>query len=109
MLKYLIALGVIAIIFYLLLYWRFRHYIPVVRRIFGLTRDIYRMTKGNASEAVLQARSKNREGEMLVRCASCGTWIPAGRAVRLRGATYCSTECLEGTTQQRTERRSAKG
>lgn len=106
--KYLIVLGVIAIIFYLLLYWRFRHYIPVARRLFGLTRDIYRMTKGNAGRAVPRARSKSAEGERLVRCASCGTWIPSGRAVRLRGTTYCSTDCLEGT-QQHAERRSAKG
>jgi hypothetical protein len=34
--------------------------------------------------------------ERLVRCAACGTWMPASRAVRLHaGATYCSHSCLE--------------
>ena len=97
--KYLIILGVIAIIFYLLLYWRLRHYFPVVRRIFGLTRDLYRMTKPEeGAEPVRRTRSAG--GEKLVRCASCGTWVPAGRAISLKSssATYCSTDCLEQRT-----------
>lgn len=109
--KYLIVLGIIALLFYLLLYWRFRHYIPLARRIFGLTRDLYRMTKGNAVTTETAVRSKSSEGERLVRCASCGTWIPSSRAVQLKSAAsvYCSIACLENATAEpRTNRRSAK-
>ena len=107
--KYLVVLGIIALIFYLILFWRLRHYLPVARRIFGITRDIYRMTKSNEGAQPV-ARSTRGEGEKLVRCAACGTWIPAGRAVRLKSATYCSTSCLENAASEpRTTRRSAKG
>jgi hypothetical protein len=108
-LKYLIVLGIIALIFYLLLFWRLRHYLPLARRIFGITRDIYRMTRSNEGAQPV-ARSKQSEGERLVRCVSCGTWIPAGRAVRLKSSTYCSTSCLETrAAEPRPTRRSAKG
>ena len=34
--------------------------------------------------------------EKLLRCASCGAWSPASRAVTLRdGVSYCSHACLE--------------
>lgn len=111
--KYLIILGVIAVIFYLLLFWRLRRYFPLARQIFGLTRDLYRLTRNREEGAQPVAKRSNRsEAEKLVRCASCGTWIPEGRAVRLRlgGAVYCSTNCLERAAEEpRPSRRSAKG
>lgn len=109
--KYLIILGVIALIFYLLLFWRLRRYFPLARRIFGITRDLYRVTR--SKEAPQQvSRSKQSGGEKLVRCSACGTWIPEGRAVQLNAAAavYCSTSCLEdAAAQPRSARRSAKG
>jgi hypothetical protein len=110
-LKYLIILGIIALIFYLLLFLRLRRYFPVVRQIFGITRDLYRVTR-KTEVAEPAASPKRSDGEMLVRCAACGTWIPAGRAIQLRSksSVYCSTTCLENAAAQpRSTRRSAGG
>ncbi len=110
--KYLIILGVIAIIFYLLLFWRLRRYFPLARQIFGITRDLYKLTRNREGPQEVQTRSTKSEGEKLVRCASCGTWIPEARAVRLKlgGAVYCSTQCLErAAAEPRSARRSAEG
>jgi hypothetical protein len=110
-LKYLIVLGIIALIFYLLLFWRLRRYLPVARQIFGITRQLYRMTR--KTEGIEHATSsKQTDGERLVRCAACGTWVPAGRAVQLRAksSVYCSTACLEqAAAEPQSARRSAKG
>ena len=85
--KYLLILGLIALVFYFLLYWRMRRYFPVVRRIFGITRDLYRMQRGGQDPAApVGRRAPSRAGEKLVRCAACGTWVPAGRAVILRAS-----------------------
>jgi hypothetical protein len=113
-LKYLVVLGVIALIFYLLLFWRLRRYFPVARQIFSITRQIYRMTKGTGAVETPSAptSAKRSDGERLVRCAACGTWIPSGRAVQLRAkaSTYCSTSCLEdAAAEPRNTCRSAKG
>jgi hypothetical protein len=109
--KYLIILGIIALLFYLFLFWRMRRYLPLVRRIFGLTRDIYRMTRSTGgAEPVTQP--KRSEGGRLVRCAACGTWIPSERAIQLRAkpAVYCSTSCLEkSAAEPRSARRSSNG
>jgi hypothetical protein len=92
-LKYLIITGVVAIIFYALLYWRLRPYIATVRRILGILREARRM--GEPSEP--SRRDVVETGERLVRCDACGIWTPAARAVKLRGSSssYCSTNCLE--------------
>jgi hypothetical protein len=110
-LKYLAVLGAIAVIFYLLLFWRFRRYLPVVRQIFSLTRQLYRVTRKTGSVEPA-ASPKRSDGERLVRCAACGTWIPADRAIQLRSkaSVYCSTSCLENAAAQpQPARRSAKG
>jgi nicotinamide riboside transporter PnuC len=111
-LKYLLILGIIALIFYALLFWRMRRYFPVVRQIFSITRQLYRLTKGSQQAERPITTTKRGDGERLVRCASCGTWIPADRAVTLRAkaSAYCSTSCLENAAAQpRDARRSAKG
>jgi hypothetical protein len=111
-LKYLLVLGVIALIFYLLLFWRMRRYFPVARQIFSITRQLYKMTRGAPAVERPAATAKRSDGERLVRCAACGTWIPSGRAVQLRAkaSVYCSTSCLEdAAAQPREARRSAKG
>jgi hypothetical protein len=83
-------------------YWRLRPYIRGARRLFGALREVRRMQEGGA-EFDLQKKSKGKRtqrkaalDERLVRCAACGTWTPASRAVSLNaGATYCSHDCLE--------------
>jgi hypothetical protein len=93
-LKYFIILGVLAIIFYALLYWRLRPYIATARRIFGIVRDIRRVSMNKPSD---NSHHASVEGDRLVRCDACGVWIPATRAVKLRSSasSYCSHACLE--------------
>ena len=99
--KYLIVLALFAAAaFYA--YWRLRPYIRGARRIFGALREVRRMQEG-AAGFDLPKKSKGKKAqrkaaldERLVRCAACGTWTPASRAVSLNaGATYCSHACLE--------------
>jgi hypothetical protein len=72
--KYLIVLTLFAVVAFLV-YWRLRPYIRGLRRFLGVLREVRRVLR---------------------RCAACGTWMPASRAVSLRGgATYCSHACLE--------------
>lgn len=82
-----------------LIYWRLRPYIRMVRRFLGVVRDVRRVSESGPAANVPQ-RQRERESassELLVRCAACGTWLPASRAVRLRSSqnAYCSHACLE--------------
>ncbi|HEX8354030.1 MAG TPA: hypothetical protein VF611_14075 [Pyrinomonadaceae bacterium] len=78
-------------------YWRLRPYIRGARRLFGALREVNRVRAGaRASDLPAQEKRKAAANERLLRCAACGTWMPASRAVSLRaGATYCSHACLE--------------
>lgn len=105
--KYLIILGVLAIIFYALLYWRLRPYIATLRRILGIVREIRTMDVPREEPS---RRAGGAAGERLTRCDTCGTWIPAGRAIKLRGSnsSYCSHDCLENGATAKTEGRRRK-
>jgi len=101
-LKYLIILGLLVLVGGLI-YWRIRPYIIVVRRVLGVLRGA--QTAGLRDEAADFSRrpteahtgSRGMSGEKLTRCAACGTWLPASRALALRhsAASYCSPACLE--------------
>lgn len=41
----------------------------------------------------LRPKGKASKPQELVRCNSCGVWIPETRAVKKRGSYLCSTEC----------------
>lgn len=95
--KYLIVLTLFAFVAFLV-YWRLRPYIRGVRRFLGVLRDVKRMREGAVPGGGVpqQSSTKKAANEKLQRCAACGTWMPASRAVSLRGgATYCSHTCLE--------------
>jgi hypothetical protein len=93
--KYLFVLGLFAVVAFLV-YWRLRPYIRSVRRFLGVVREMNRMRGGTQSDIPHTKKPKAASNERLVRCAACGTWMPASRAVSLRsGATYCSHSCLE--------------
>ena len=95
--KYLLLLALFALVAGYA-YWRLRPYIRGARRIFATLREVRRMQQGaRASDAPGNSKPKAVANERLVRCAACGTWTPASRAVRLGGggATYCSHSCLE--------------
>ena len=94
--KYLVVLALFAAVA-AYAYWRLRPYIRGARRLFGALREVNRMREGaRPSDLPKQSRRKAAANERLLRCAACGTWMPASRAVTLRaGATYCSHACLE--------------
>ena len=92
--KYLIITGVVAIIFYALLYWRLRPYIATIRRILGIVRDMRRMSEPREPA---RREAAGEASQRLVRCDACGIWTPAARAIKLRSSasSYCSHTCLE--------------
>jgi hypothetical protein len=94
--KYLLVLALFAVVAFLV-YWRLRPYIRGLRRFIDALREVKRMREGGPQGFPQQQSSpKKAANEKLKRCAACGTWMPASRAVSLRGgATYCSHTCLE--------------
>jgi hypothetical protein len=93
-LKYLI----IALIFGALctiVYLRLRPYINLARRVLGTIREARGMSAGQQTPDAM--RQKRTGDERLMRCASCGTWFPASRALTLRAtsSTFCSHACME--------------
>ncbi len=95
--KYLIVLTLFAVVAFLV-YWRLRPYIRGLRRFLGVYARGQPDARGRGVPAGVpqQASPKKAANEKLRRCAACGTWMPASRAVSLRGgATYCSHACLE--------------
>jgi hypothetical protein len=97
--KYLIIAALLSIIF-VLVYARVRPYLKLIQKVmqsFNVVTDI------NTSTVAQQQKTPSRN--KLVRCDSCGTWIPAERALSLNSglATYCSAECMakKSTSQKR--------
>ena len=82
-----------------LLYMRLRPYIRAVRRVLGFVREAQRMgaPPQPPPDHARAGRRRRAAAEKLVRCAACGTWVAADRAVSLRatGVSYCSHACLE--------------
>ena len=87
--KYLIITALVSIIF-VLVYTRVRPYLKLIQKI---VQSLNVVTDINTSTAVQQ---KTPSRNKLVRCDSCGTWIPAERALSLNSglATYCSPDCF---------------
>ena len=94
--KYLFILLLFAAVAFLV-YRRLRPYVRGLRRFLGVLREVRRVREGAAPAGFPQQPGpKKAANEKLKRCAACGTWMPASRAVSLRGgATYCSHTCLE--------------
>jgi hypothetical protein len=91
-LKYFLILLIIATLL-ILLYWRLRPYIATAQRMFGIVRDVRRMSSNQPSEPL---RRTSATTERLLRCANCNTWIPTARALKSStGTSYCSPACLE--------------
>jgi hypothetical protein len=88
--KYLVIAALVSIIF-VLVYSRVRPYLKLIQKILkSLNAAVDITTTTTAPQP--KTPSKNK----LVRCASCGTWIPAERALNLNSglATFCSAECM---------------
>ena len=92
--KYLLLLALLAFAA-VLVYWRLRPYIHFARRAFGFVRDARRLSQQEMPGPA--PRRAATSGERLVRCSSCGTWLPSSRALSARASSevYCSTDCLE--------------
>lgn len=99
MIKYLLILFFVSAAAYII-YARLRPYIRTARRVLGFVRDARRLSADDAGGvSPLQGARRAQGGEKLVRCDSCGTWLPASRALTFRAApnVYCSQSCLERT------------
>jgi hypothetical protein len=86
--KYLVIAALVSIIF-VLVYSRVRPYLKLIQKIASSLNAAVDIT---TTAPQPKTPSKNK----LVRCASCGTWIPAERALNLNSglATFCSAECM---------------
>ena len=88
--KYVIIAALVSIIF-VLVYTRVRPYLKLIQKV---VQSLNVVTDINTSTATTRQKVSSRN--KLVRCDSCGTWIPADRALSLNSglATFCSTECM---------------
>jgi hypothetical protein len=83
------------------IYVRLKPYIATARRVLGFVRDARRL---DVNDPPLNApRAARRVTEKLVRCATCGTWFPASRALMLGNSAnvYCSHDCIERAADPR--------
>jgi hypothetical protein len=104
-LKYLFVLALVAAVAFMI-YWRLRPYLRGVRRFLGVLREVNRMRAAARTDLPREpAQRSAASAEKLVRCAACGTWTAASRAVNLGGATYCSHTCLERSADSQHGRR----
>jgi hypothetical protein len=95
-LKYLIVAALVGIAF-VFIYSRVRPYLKLFRKV---VESLNVATEGTVTTADRQrSPSKNK----LVRCDSCGTWVPAERAVHLGSglANFCSAECLTKNSEKK--------
>jgi hypothetical protein len=88
-LKYLIIAALVSAVF-ILVYTRLRPYLKLIQKVVNALNVSAEVNTTTASRS--RTPSKNK----LVRCDSCGTWVPADRVFSLNSglATYCSRECL---------------
>ncbi|HEV8202803.1 MAG TPA: hypothetical protein VGP98_01120 [Pyrinomonadaceae bacterium] len=88
--KYLVIAALVSIIF-VLVYSRVRPYLKLIQKIASSLNAAVDITTTATAQ-----RPKTPSKNKLVRCDSCGTWIPAERALNLNSglATFCSAECM---------------
>jgi hypothetical protein len=96
-LKYLLVIGLVALLF-VLLYRRLRPYLKIVGNFLNTIRQFQQI---NANQA--GSRKAREQGERLVRCEACGTWVPIGRALSSgsAGTFFCSADCQRGREAKR--------
>ena len=92
-LKYLVVASLLTLLL-ILVYSRVRPYLKFLKKILGSLNsfaDSQSAGTGSAKPSATRIDSK------LVKCVSCGTWVPADRALGFKSGSsiYCSRECLE--------------
>jgi hypothetical protein len=92
-LKFLIIAALFSLLL-LLLYSRVYPYLNFLRKLLGASRSMGQASAGSDARFHTAAPKPERK---LVRCLSCGTWVPAERALAkgVGNAVYCSRECRE--------------
>jgi len=91
-LKYLVVAALLALLF-LLVYSRIRPYILSLQKLLNTLKAVG--TPPSAPGATARAAADHK----LLRCVSCGTWIPAERAIG-RSPVYCSRDCMEKKSRE---------
>lgn len=86
LLKVAVVLGVL-IILALLVFRAVRPYLKLIRQFIQAIRYFQQPNSPSPSS--------RREGEKLVKCAACDTWIPESRVLHANIHEFCSRECLE--------------
>lgn len=99
--KYLVVIGLVALLF-VLLYRRLRPYLKIAGNFLNTIRQFQQQI--NTSQS--RSQRTGQQAEKLVRCETCNTWVPIGRALTSSpaGTFFCSQDCLSG---QELKRRSA--
>ncbi len=78
---------------------RYRKQIASVLHIWRSLKSMRNQMKQGSDTA---KREESIPEGALVNCAKCRKWVPESRAINLRGGTfYCSTACLETTSNTR--------
>ena len=97
--KYLLIAFLLGIVF-VLVYSRVRPYLKLFRKV---VESLNAATEGTATPSAPQRTPPKSK---LVRCDSCGTWIPADRAIHLGSglASFCSPECLTKNSQEKEQK-----
>ena len=97
--KYLLIAFLLGVVF-VLVYSRVRPYLQLFRKV---VESLNAATDGTATTAATQRTPPKSK---LVRCDSCGTWVPADRAIHLGSglASFCSPECLTKNSQSKEEK-----
>jgi hypothetical protein len=88
LLKAALIFGVL-IVLALIVYRALRPYLKLVRQFLQAVRYF--------QQPIHRTTSSRQEGEKLVKCAACDTWVPESRALHGNMSDYCSRACLEGT------------
>ncbi|HXT63435.1 MAG TPA: PP0621 family protein [Pyrinomonadaceae bacterium] len=88
MLKVALILGVI-IVLALLVYRALRPYLKLIGQFIQTVRYF--------QQAGQRTPPTRREGEKLVKCTACDTWVPESCALHANGSEYCSKVCLQRT------------
>jgi hypothetical protein len=95
--KFLIIGTVISLIA-AFVFLRLRPYLRLIRKV---------VTALNVSTDVSTTpRERSPSKNKLVRCDSCGTWVPADRVFRLNSglSNYCSRECLANKAEAKEQK-----
>ena len=92
--KYLIIAALVGIVF-VLIYSRVRPYLKLFRNV------VESLNSASENPAATTSAQRSPSKNKLIRCDSCGTWIPAERAVHLGSGltSFCSAECLTKNSQ----------